>query len=86
LGAEVNIWYDRKIKKWLDMQYRLGISSDYFNKIAKNGLMDGLFISKFKLIKNVSLSHRAILKGDISQKPFKPYYNQTILLGYSKSF
>lgn len=86
LGAELNIWYDRKYKKWLEMQYRLGISSDYFSDIAKNGLIDGLFITKFKIIKNVSLSHRGILKGDFFEKPFKPYYKQTILLSFSKSF
>ncbi|MEP6556164.1 MAG: hypothetical protein ABJB11_21595 [Ferruginibacter sp.] len=86
LGAELNIWYDRKFKKWLEMQYRLGISSDYFSKIAKNGLMDGLFITKVRLIKNVYLSHRAILKADFTQKPFKPYYNQTVLLSFAKSF
>jgi hypothetical protein len=86
LGAELNIWYDRKFKKWLEMQYRLGISSDYFSKIAKNGLLDGLFITKIKIIKNVYLTHRAILKGDFTQKPFKPYYNQTVLLSFAKSF
>jgi hypothetical protein len=86
LGAELNIWYDRKYKKWLEMQYRLGISSDYFTDIAKNGVMDGLFITKFKIIKNVSLAHRGILKGDFFEKPFKPYYKQTILLSFSKSF
>ena len=68
------------------MQYRLGISSDYFTDIAKNGVMDGLFITKFKIIKNVSLAHRGILKGDFFEKPFKPYYKQTILLSFSKSF
>ncbi len=86
LGAEINIWYDRKIKKWLEMQYRLGISSDYFSKLAKNGLMNGLFITKVKLVKNVYLSHRAIIKGDFANSPFKPYYNQTILLSFAKSF
>jgi len=86
LGAELNIWYDRKFRKWLEMQYRLGLSSDYFTKLAKNGLMNGLFITKVKIIKNVYLSHRAILKGDFTQKPFKPYYNQTILLSFAKSF
>ena len=86
LGAELNIWYDRKFKKWLEMQYRLGISSDYFSRLAKNGLLDGLFITKVKLIKNVYLTHRAILKADFTQKPFKPYYNQTILLSFAKTF
>lgn len=86
LGAEFNIWYDRKYKKWLEMQYRLSVSSDYFSEITKNGLMDGLFITKFKIIKNVSLAHRATLKGDFFQEPFKPNYKQTILLSFSKSF
>ncbi|MEO6134483.1 MAG: hypothetical protein ABIP35_04985, partial [Ginsengibacter sp.] len=66
--------------------YRLGISSDYFTNIARNGLVDGLFITKVKLIKNVYLSHRASLKGDLAGKPFKPYYTQTILLSFSKTF
>ncbi len=86
LGAELNIWYDRKFKKWLEMQYRLSVSSDYFSEITRNGLMDGLFITKFKIIKNVSLAHRATLKGDFFQEPFKPNYKQTILLSFSKSF
>ena len=86
VGADLNIWYDRKYKKWLEMQYRLGISSDYLSKTAINGTIDGLFITKFKIIKNVSLSHRAVLKGDFLLKPFKPYYKQIILLSYSKTF
>lgn len=86
LGAELNIWYDRKYKKWLEMQYRLGISSDYFSETSTTVLFEGLFITKFKIYKNISLSHRASLKGDFMESPFKPYYKQTILLGYSKSF
>jgi len=86
LGAEVNFWYDRQIRKWLDVQYRLGISSNYFEKIAKNGLMDGLFITRIKLVKDLYLTHRATLKGDFSMSPFKPYYNQSILISYSKNF
>ena len=86
LGAELNIWYDRKYKKWLEMQYRLSVSSDYFSEITKNGLMDGLFITKFKIIKNVSLAYRATLKCDFFQDQFKPNYKQTILLSFSKSF
>jgi hypothetical protein len=86
LGAEVNFWYDRRVKEWLDIQYRLGFSSDYFEKIGKNGLMDGLFITKIKIIKDIYLTHRASLKGDFATSPFKPYYNQSILLSYSKAF
>jgi hypothetical protein len=86
LGAEVNFWYDRQIRKWLDVQYRLGISSNYFEKIAKNGLMDGLFITRVKLVKDLYLTHRATVKADFATSPFKPYYNQSILLSYSRNF
>jgi len=86
LGAELNVWYDRKYKKWLEMQYRLGISSDYFSKTDINVLMDGMFITKIKIVKNIYLTHRAILKGDLLDTPFKPYYKQTILLSFAKTF
>ena len=86
LGAELNFWYDRQIKKWLNMQYRVGISSNYFEKIAGNGLLDALFITQIKIVKNIFLTHRAALRGDFSQAPFKPYYAQNIMLSYSKSF
>ena len=86
LGAELNIWYDRKYKKWLEMQYRLGFSSDYFSETDTNILMDGMFITKVKIFKNIYLTHRAVLKGDLLETPLKPYYKQTILLSYAKSF
>lgn len=86
LGAELNIWYDRKYKKWLEMQYRLGFSSDYFSKTNTSVLMDGMFITKIRIFKNLYLTHRAILKGDVLETPLKPYYKQTILLSYAKSF
>ncbi|NDP26806.1 MAG: hypothetical protein GZ087_05175 [Flavobacterium sp.] len=86
LGAELNIWYDRKYKKWLEMQYRLGFSSDYLSKNDTNVLMDGLFITKIRIVKNIYLTHRAILKGDLLETPLKPYYKQTILLSFAKSF
>ncbi len=86
LGAEINFWYDRKIKTWLDMQYRLSFSANYFEKITKTGLLDALFITKFKLVKNLYLTHRATLKGNFSVSPFKPFYSQSILLSYSKTF
>ncbi len=86
LGAEVNFWYDRQIKQWLTMQYRLSFSSDYFEKIGKNGLMDGLFITKVKIIKDIYLTHRATIKSNLAVNFLKPYYNQTVLLSYAKSF
>lgn len=82
-GAELNVWYDRKIKKWLQMQYRVGVKSSYTEKILENGRIDGLFISKLKLIGNIYLTHRATLRGDLSQKPFKPVYIQVITLSYA---
>jgi hypothetical protein len=86
LGAEVNFWYDRQIKQWLTMQYRLSFSSDYFEKIGKNGLMDGLFITKVKIIKDIYLTHRATIKSNLAVNFLKPYYNQTVLLSYARSF
>ncbi len=86
LGAEVNIWYDRQIKSWLTMQYRLGISSDYFERIARNGTLDGLFITNIKLFKNINLTHRAEINGKISLTNFRPYIGQTILLSYVTNF
>jgi hypothetical protein len=86
LGAELNIWYDRKYKKWLEMQYRFGVSSDYFSKTDINVLMDGMFITKFRIAKNIYLTHRAILKGDLLETPLKPYYKQIILLSFAKCF
>jgi hypothetical protein len=50
-GVELNIWYDKKVKKWLEMKYRLGVSSDYLSQIAVTGLLDGLFISKIRISK-----------------------------------
>lgn len=85
-GAELNIWYDRKYKKWLEMQYRLGFSSNYFSKTDTNVLMDGMFITKIRIFKNIYLTHRAILKGDLLETPLKPYYKQTILLSFAKNF
>lgn len=85
-GAELNVWYDRKYKKWLEMQYRLGFSSDYFSEADTAILMDGMFITKIRIFKNIYFTHRALLKGDLLETPLKPYYKQTILLSYAKSF
>jgi hypothetical protein len=86
LGAEVNFWFDKSIKQWLEMQYRLSFSSDYFEKIGKNGKMDGLFITKVRIFKDIYFTHRANIKSDLAVNFLKPYYSQTILLSYAKSF
>jgi hypothetical protein len=82
-GAELNIWYDRKIKKFVTMQYRLSMKSNYTENILKNGMIDGLFITKIKVIKNIYLTHRGSLKGSLAQKPFKPNYLQVVTLSYA---
>jgi hypothetical protein len=86
LGAAINIWYDRTIGDWLQIQYRVDVSSDYFEKIGKNGLLNGQFYTRFKLLKNVYLDHRATLTGDFSMPVFKPFYSQTIMLCFNKTF
>lgn len=85
LGAETNIWITKKIKKIAEINYRINLSSNYFENTFKNGRMGGLFITKLNLYKNISLSHRAALKGNLSQKPFKPFYSQVILISYTFS-
>jgi hypothetical protein len=86
LGAELNIWYDKKVKKWLDMKYRLGVSSDYLSQDKVTGLMEGLFITKIRIFKNFSITHRGVLKGDLFAQPLKPNYKQNILFSYSVKF
>ncbi len=83
LGAEVIFKYKRVYKKKVDMNYTLTASSSYFEKILKNGHLSGIFLTKFTLFKGFSISHRAKLDGNLAQKPFKPYYNQVILLAYT---
>ncbi len=85
-GAEVNFWFDKNVKQWLEMQYRLSFSSDYVENFGNNGLMDGLFITKFTLFKNIYLTHRATLKNNLSGNFLKPYLNQNILISYAKTF
>lgn len=86
LGAELNIWYDRNVKQWLEMQYRLGISSDYIEKVGKNGLLDGLFITRVKIFKQIYLTHRATVQNNLAGNFWKPHFNQNIMLSFNKSF
>ncbi|MCX6353016.1 MAG: hypothetical protein NTX03_14335 [Bacteroidetes bacterium] len=86
LGAELNIWYDRVLFERVEMQYRIGVSSNYFTGIGKNALLDGLFITRIKIIEDLYLSHRGVVTGELTQKPFKPYVANTILLTYSQTF
>lgn len=84
-GMELNIWFDKIFKDWLEMQYRLGINSDYAGGIGSNATMDGLFITRVKLIKNIYLIHRATVFNNFAGNLLKPYFTQTIQLSYNKS-
>lgn len=86
MGAEMNIWFDRSVKQWLEMQYRLSVSSDYIEKIGKNGFLDALFITRVKIFKDIYLTHRAALDNNLSGNFWKPHFNQNIKVTYTKSF
>jgi hypothetical protein len=86
LGAEINVWYDKQIGEWLQMQYRLTIAANYFEQITRTGIMDGLFITRLRLIKNLFLTHRLVAQNSFSNRFFKPFLNQNILLSFSKAF
>lgn len=84
-GMEFNFWFDKTVKDWLEMQYRLSVNSDYAGGLGKNAIMDGLFITRAKIIKNIYLTHRATMVNNFSGNLLKPYFTQTIQLSYSKS-
>lgn len=84
-GLEFNFWFDKTIKDWLEMQYRLSINSDYAGGLGKNAIMDGLFLTRAKIFKNIYLTHRATLYNNLSGNLLKPYFTQSIQLSYNKS-
>jgi hypothetical protein len=86
LGAEINAWYDQQIGDWLQMQYRLTISGNYFEQITRNGKMDVLCITRVKLINNLFLTHRLVVQNSFANRFLKPFLNQNILLSFSNSF
>jgi hypothetical protein len=85
LGASTNIWYKLKVKKFLTLDYKLFLSSNYFESIFKNGQLKGQFKTDINLFKGLLLTHIGNLKGDFANKPLKPFYNQVVLLGYRLS-
>ena len=82
-GAELNIWWDWNYKERFIFEYRFSTSSKYTDRIFREGLFNGFFTTKIKLISNLYLTHRGILAGIIEQRPLKPEWRQTILLSYS---
>lgn len=85
-GAELNIWYDRNFNEWVVLQYRIDVSSNYAESILKNGSVNGFFITQIRLFKDLYLSHRAIVRGNLGQTPFKPQFSQVVTLSYGKTF
>lgn len=82
-ALEFNIWFDYRIKEWFEMQYRLGIYSNYQKGFSNNAVVEGLFISKIKLIKNLYLSHRATLNSDLFINLSSPFFTQNIQINYT---
>lgn len=85
-GAELNIWYDRDFNQWVVLQYRIDVSSSYAESILKKGTVNGFFITKVQIFKDLYLSHRAIVRGNLGQTPFKPQFSQVVTLSYGKAF
>ena len=85
LSAAISLWFDKPNQQCLTMRYRLIVSGNYFEQIAKNGMLDGLFITRFRLIKDLYLTHRLSLQNSFNNAFFQPFLNQNILLSYSKS-
>lgn len=85
-GVELNLWFDKQIKEWLNFQWRLTLSSDYKQGFLNNAVADGLFITKLKLIKDIYVTHRFTLNSDLFSNLTKPFMTQNIQLSYSKSF
>lgn len=85
-GLEMNIWLDKSLGEWLEMQYRVSINSNYDGNVGENTVLDGLFLTKIKLIKNLYLTHRATVNSNFAGNLLKPYFTQTIQLSFNKSF
>jgi len=85
-GAELNIWFDWNLHEKLICEYRVDLSSKYSSSIFTEGLFNGFFTTKIRLVKNLYLTHRTILNGIIEQRPLKPELRQTVLLSYSLAF
>ncbi len=84
-GMELNIWLDKNLGEWLEMQYRVAINSNYDGNMGENTILDGLFLTKIKVIKNVYLTHRATINSNFAGNLLKPFFTQTIQLSINKS-
>lgn len=85
-GAELNVWFDKQVGEWLQMQYRISLTANYLSDFTQSGKLDGLLITKFRLAKNLYLTHRATIQNTLNNNFWQPYFVQNIFLNYSKSF
>ena len=82
LGAGLQIWIDKRIGKWLAINYKIIANSNYLENIFKNGTITGQFTTNLFVYKGFGITHKGLLKGNFAQYPFKPFYNQVIVLSY----
>ncbi len=83
-GAELNIWLNKRIKKRFDYDYKLGVLYNYISNDTQKGNLKGHFVTNYLIFKGLKISHRAKINGVFdTNKDFKPYYSQTILLSYT---
>ena len=82
LGAGLQIWYIKEFGKWLSIDYKIIVNSNYLENIFKNGTLTGQFTTNLFVYKGFGITHKGLLKGNFAQLPFKPFYNQVIVLSY----
>lgn len=82
LGAGLQIWYTKKFGKWISINYKIIANSNYLESIFKNGTITGQFTTNLFVYKGFGITHKGLLKGNFAQSPFKPFYNQVIVLSY----
>jgi hypothetical protein len=83
LGAGLQIWYVKNFGEWLSIDYKLIANSNYLENVFKNGTIEGQFTTNFIIYKGIGLTHTALLTGNFAQSPFKPFYNQVVVLSYT---
>ncbi len=83
LGAGLQIWYKKDFGEWLSIDYKLFANSNYLENVFKNGTLEGQFTTSFFIYKGIGLTHTALLNGNFAQSPFKPFYNQVVVLSYT---
>lgn len=82
LGAGLQIWYTKSFGKWISINYKIIANSNYLENIFKNGTLTGQFATNLFVYKGFGITHKGLLKGNLAQFPFKPFYNQVVVLSY----